>query len=249
MTTPRQRALKMRQIRARVAGRMQAALEAYFSKLAGDVTQRFVAMATPGKAAGDGTDWEQLPFDDLLLPEDTAALTELVKRFYVSLLKQSWGAWNAELGMSIEFDLTDPVVTKLLGMAGTRIKDINDTTLQSVRDLMQQASELGWSIQHIVEGDKDLGIAGMRDRVEQTYKGRARACARTEMAFGAQQASVDRYRSADVTQVDVMDDGLADDDQECIDADGQVWDLDYAEANPIAHPNCVRCFSARLEAL
>jgi hypothetical protein len=45
---------------------------------------------------------------------------------------------------------------------------------------------------------------------------------------------------AGVTHVEVSD---GDDDDDCADADGQVWTLEEALANPIAHPNCVRSFA------
>ena len=47
-------------------------------------------------------------------------------------------------------------------------------------------------------------------------------------------------RQAGVTHVEVSD---GDDDEACAHANGQVWTLEEALANPVAHPNCTRSFS------
>lgn len=69
---------------------------------------------------------------------------------------------------------------------------------------------------------------------------RAETIARTETALAYNRGVVASYRQALVTHVEVLD---GDYDEECQMADGQIWTLEEAEANPVAHPNCVRAFS------
>lgn len=69
---------------------------------------------------------------------------------------------------------------------------------------------------------------------------RAETIARTETGFAYNHGSVEGTRQAGLQYVDVYD---GDYDAACAAADGQVWTLEHAEANPLQHPNCVRAFS------
>jgi hypothetical protein len=74
------------------------------------------------------------------------------------------------------------------------------------------------------------------------YEGwRAMRIARTERAIAANHGTIFGYVQAGVEEVEVSD-GVEDDD--CKEANGQIWTVARAIANPLAHPNCVRAFSA-----
>lgn len=132
----------------------------------------------------------------------------------------------------IEFvGLPDKVLNKLLLNVGEDIDDILDTTRVMVQETVQQG---------IAQG---VGAAELGDMLEQAAafdEYRAETIARTETATLLNRASVESYREFGITHVTVID---GDDDDECAAANGQVWTLEQAEAEPIEHPNCVRDFA------
>jgi SPP1 gp7 family putative phage head morphogenesis protein len=142
------------------------------------------------------------------------------------------------LGVEKAFDLDDPLVTSLLAMAATRVKDIQDVTLGEIREALQYASANGWSIDQLVRGDETQ--RGLRDIVDEVYKDRARTIARTELGEAQNAATVARYKEAGVKAVEILDNGAEDDDEECKVANGQVWSVAYFAKNALEHPNCTR---------
>ena len=174
---------------------------------------------------------------DLLRPEDDQELEQIVKRFYIEIVSSSWETWNLALGVDVAFDLTDPAVSEVLASAGTRIKEISETTRQGVRDLLVFGNEQGWSVDQLVRGDEEH--PGLRDIVEQTYKNRARNIARTELAISQNQVAVMRYADAGIKHVLVLDNGQEDPDEECARVNGTTQTLEWAGKNALQHPNCV----------
>lgn len=223
----------LRRIRVDVAGRMKQALAVYFSQLADRVVER------AGKAIGDQLSAKELPSaGELLNGEDRKALEKIVKRFYLEVLELSWNQWNVALGVEKAFDLTDPIVTRILAGAGTRVKAIQDETLSQIRDALKYGNENGWSIDQLVRGDETQ--RGLRSIVEETYKDRARVIARTELGEAQNSAAVSRYKEAGVQLVEILDNGSDDDDEECKIANGQIWTLNYFSEHALEHPNCTR---------
>ncbi len=188
-------------------------------------------------------DWEQLLFDS-----DAAELEAVLKRFYVDLLQLSWDNWNVELGVDLAFDLIDPAVTKALNGAGARVKVIMETTRTALQDALQFSNENGWSIDHLVRGDAELGRPGLRNIIEQTYKGRAKTIAITELANAQASAAATRYSSAGVDRVLVLDGGFPESDEACNilgnGGKGTIMSLAWFQAHPIAHPRCHRAGGA-----
>lgn len=234
----------LQRTRKAVAGRMESAVDAYFGALAGRVVARASKAWHPRLEAKD------LPkADDLLTPQDEAELRETVKRFYIEVLASSWETWNTALGVEANFELTDPAVTGILQTAGARVRDIQATTLAALRELLAYGNEQGWSIDQLVRGDDTR--KGLRDLIDETYKGRARTIARTELGEAQQRAAVERYGANGVKNVLVLDNGLDDSDPVCQEIGnggaGTVKTLAWAEANPLQHPNCVRCFAPYFE--
>lgn len=233
-----------RQNRTEVAGRMETALDNYFGGLADRIIHRALTAEQPAKTVQR----KGIQDGDLLFDADATELEELVKRFYVELLQLSWQNWNLELGIDAAFDLTDPAVTKALEGAGARVKAIHETTRGKLQEALQFANENGWSIDHLVRGDVALGRPGLRDLIEQTYKGRARTIARTELGTAQQIAAAQRYASANIDRVLVLDNGVEDSDPACQvlgnGGQGTIMSLAWAQANPLQHPNCLRAFGA-----
>lgn len=222
-------------IRKKSAMKMESALEKYF----GDLADRVVERASKSVTSGQLSVKTKLPnADDLLNASDDAELEKLIKRFYVQVIELSWDSWSVTLGIEKAFDLTDPAVTRALKMAGDHVADIQDTTKDALRGLLQQANESGWSIDQIVRGVD--GQPGLRDIVEETYKNRARAIAISELGQAQNKASVERYRGADVQKVEILDGGDDDSAPACNLANGQIWTLELFEKNLLQHPNCSR---------
>jgi hypothetical protein len=134
--------------------------------------------------------------------------------------------------VAIEFvGVSDRVMARLMKGVGEDIGGILDTT----RDMVRGEIERG-----LADG---IGAAELGDRIEAAAafdEYRAEMVARTETATLLNRAAVESYRAFGVTHVEVID---GDDDEECQAANGQTWTIEEAEANPIAHPNCVRDFS------
>lgn len=248
----RRRALVDARVRARrsVAGRAQAAIDAYFE----DLADRVVGRARDAAKAATARVAKALPDEgDLLNDRDAEQLAGILRRYYVEVLVASWEGWNLELGEEIRFDENDPLVTELLGDAGKRIRDITDTTRGALRDLLRYGNEAGWSIEDLVAGDEERD--GIRKLVSETYRGRAQTIARTELGNAQNRATVGRYARAGVPSVKIYDNGFENSHPTCKWIDGQIRPLAWTESdhpgegpkgvrNPLQHPRCVRAFGA-----
>jgi SPP1 gp7 family putative phage head morphogenesis protein len=127
--------------------------------------------------------------------------------------------------------LPDRVLARLLKQSSQQIGGILDTTRDMVRSTIEEGIRAGDSPAQL--GDRLQEAAAFGEY-------RAETVARTETATILNRAAIESYREYGVTHVTVMD---GDDDEGCAAADGQVWTLEEAEANPIEHPNCVRDFA------
>lgn len=242
-----------------IAKGMERDVTEYFGALAGRVTTRLKssdwrkvrqARNVPALSVEEKTAAQvksNATAERLVNADDDAELEDLLKRWTVKLLELSWDSWNAELGVEVAFDLTDPLVRQQLAYAGERIKDINETTRAELADILQYGEAHGWSIEDLIAGDPENGIPGIKDVIVETYAGRHESIARTEMSFAQQTAATQRYRDANVSKVYVMDNGLTDDDEPCRQVNNTVQTLEWAEANPIEHPRCTRAFGAWFE--
>lgn len=142
-----------------------------------------------------------------------------------------------------EFDADDPFVKKqLTSYVGERIVSLDDTTKADVASL----------IRNILDEGSDLSPAAIGDaiveRVREKFDGytdwRADRIARSETAIAYNFGNALGYKQAGVEKVRVID---GDDDEDCRKANGQIWTLEEALANPIAHPNCERDFAPIVE--
>lgn len=228
----------LQRVRLDVAKRMTQAVDVYFSQLADRVVERAGKNAEGAMQKAEGSKADLPSAGSLLNGDDRKKLEAIVKRFYVEVIQLSWETWNYTLGIEKAFDLEDPLVGKLLKLAAQNVKDIHDTTMQEIRDVLQYGNANGWSIDQLVRGDENQ--PGLRNIVDEVYKGRARTIARTELGDAQNSATVGRYQEAGVKLVEILDGGNDDDDEECQVANGQIWTLEFFNANRLEHPNCTR---------
>lgn len=237
-------AASLRMTRREVGGRMEGALDAYFAGLADRVIHRLQEQS--GARVSD-IQTKKVDPRKLITEDDEEELEELIYRYFMDITQASWETLNLATGTTLAFDLNDLAVTRALNSAGARVVGISDTTLAELRDTLRYAGEQGWGVDRLISGDPAAGVRGIRDVVQQTYKGRAETIARTELGNAQNIATHARYEAAGVTQVRVYDNGLDDDDEPCKQVDGTLQTLDWMEANPLEHPNCTRAFAAEFD--
>lgn len=236
VTTAHRIARALQRIRRRIEPRYEKAVAGYFADLAETIVTRL----------SDSAKDASLPSaEQLLLTLDGEKLIDLVERYSLDIIQASWETWNQALGIETAFDQTDPAVVRVLSQAGGRVRQINNVTLAALRDVLQYGADHGWSIDQLVEGMADQ--RGIRAVITETYTGRAKTIARTELGTAQQQCAIARYQAAGVQQVYVHDNGMDDSDPRCTELNGTIQSLAWAWANPLQHPNCVRCFAPYLE--
>lgn len=134
-----------------------------------------------------------------------------------------------------DFDPDDPFVDKwFTGYLGERITQIDETTRDKIGSVLQDtlASSTSATPQE---------LAGkIRDAAGEAYAfspARALTIARTETAFGVGHGAGLAFKQNGIAHVEISD---GDDDEDCAEADGQIWTVDEYLSEVIAHPNCVR---------
>lgn len=236
--------LALRRIRMSVARRMEKDVDGYFDELASRIVARADKLWQPSMEQK-----QDLPdIDELLRHEDSDELETLLKRFYTEVIEASWETWNAALGTEVAFDLADPAVVAALRNAGSQVREITETTRTALQDLLQFAADEGWSVDQLVWGVDDT--PGLRSLVQETYRGRARTIARTELGTAQQTATVERYEGAGVRRVLVLDNGFENSHPRCKELDGTIQTLAWTREDPentLQHPNCVRSFAPVFE--
>lgn len=121
----------------------------------------------------------------------------------------------------------------------SKVVSVNKTTRERIQLQIAEGIRRGYSVDQIANGypeENYIGIVGVFDSATET---RARTIARTEVARVHNLASVSGYKQLGVGRVEVLDGQT---DLSCAEARGQIWTIEQAMADPIAHPNCVRSF-------
>lgn len=237
----------LQRVRNITAKRMETALNVYFAELGARAVERAETVAKsspplPSPNAGAFRGEKALPNPgDLVTREDNKQLADLVKRFYVEVLELSWEAWSIALGVEKAFDLGDPAVVDVVKLAGTRVKDIQQATMDALRENLAYGAAQGWSVDDLVRGDPENGIRSLRDIIAETYKDRARTVARAELGEAQNTATASRYAEAGVTAVEILDGGAEDSAPACQQANGKIWTLELFDQHHLQHPNCSRC--------
>jgi HK97 family phage portal protein len=159
-------------------------------------------------------------------------LRDLLKAWYLRSLDSVHEMTQSAI--DIDFELDDPVTRDFLRDSGTKIRNIQDTTLEYIRSALIAGQQAG-------EGPEELA-----NRIKQSAgfgEARARVVARTEMGHSTNLAALYVYRASNVvTAIQIHD---SDNDDACSEWAGRIVSLQMAGSVPtLGHPNCVRAFGA-----
>jgi hypothetical protein len=158
---------------------------------------------------------------------------DLVQKVGTVQAKKLGGSWNPKDPFTSDYMTT---------YVGERIKQLTDTTVAKVRGVVQKAWEASDGLTTVELGKQ------IQDAVEalgnEMARSRANTIARTETAIVENNGSVLSIRQNGGETVDVFD---GTDDEICAAANGQVWTIEEALANPVGHPNCVRAFAPHID--
>jgi HK97 family phage portal protein len=232
----------LQRIRRQATQRVEPLLAAEFAALADLVAGRAEALRSTVERSKD---LRQLPIDDLIRFEDFVGMLDTIQLGIVDVASASWEVWNVALAVDLAFDANDPAVVAALRSSAQRIQGIFETTREAVRELLQYGAQNAWTIDQLVDGTDER--PGLRALVAETYSGRHRTIARTELGTAQNEVAADRYRRAGVTRVLILDNGFEDSDPRCSQLNGTVQTVEWFQANPLQHPNCVRAASPLVE--
>lgn len=269
----------LQSIRKTHEGWMAADVQRFFTDLAARVVERALALGESGvrdlaleikaQRAGErfldrlgmSEEKEQLTLPGLFQDSDWMDLLSVFGAWTYNIIEASWETLNLALGVDVTLNRNDPAVVAVVQTLGTRISQISQTTLDGVREVLAEGYRNGWSIDHIVAGDPDAGVPGLRDTVQGlAYRGpgggwvrltpeqRARMIARTELGTAQNSATISRYGSTGVDRVLVLDDGFDNSHEFCKAINNKVVPLSWAKEHPLCHPNCVRAYAPEYDA-
>lgn len=199
---------------------------------------------------------------DLVERERKAALEGKIRKLIGAF---DWNAYHKQIGSAIgenfglvvatqgprgaaaaggEFRPDDPFMKETLtGYVGKRIVELDAYSKDSVSALVQRVLEKAEGLTTVEIGDL------IADEVRTMFDGyadwRADRIARTETAIAYNYGDLFGYHQSGVDSV-IVNDG--DQDPECNAVDGTTKSLAWALDNPVAHPNCERAFSPKLNA-
>jgi hypothetical protein len=172
---------------------------------------------------------KDLTADDLYTPEDEARLKVILDHAYVTMLRTMHLLtldYYADRLDPRDFRLDDPSTRAVLAHAGTRIKDISETTRQALAALLQEGQAAGLTTFEIQERIAHL--------FEITYANRAEVIARTEIGEAQRVSAIDRYTATGLVDRVFIIDG--EDDEPCRSRNGKTVPL--SEAPTLGHPQC-----------
>jgi HK97 family phage portal protein len=135
----------------------------------------------------------------------------------------------------------EPEHAKLIEDLGKKITRINETTRKRIAEEIREGLYRGYSIQQIAEGVKEEDYKGISGVFEMAKGYRAEMIARSETADAYNLANLLTYKDLGQTEVEVIDGEFF--DEHCRQANGQVWPITKAQAEPKDHPNCTRAFA------
>ena len=242
--------LRLRRVQDTLRGRMTGAVDRFFRGQAEVAVSVFLDRQSRQLPDG-GIVYKQLDPWALIPPEDAARLQAIVRPYLLQMILAASQEMGELVGLSGLTD-SDPATLSILRSAGQRIVAINDVTRDAVQRTLQEGLARGLSDYEIARGVSERrdeagtvireAFRGLRDTVEETYTHRADAIARTETAMASGEATVDRYREAGVSQVDIIDGpecGWTFHDDPDV-ADGSQRTVGEYQAQILSHPNCRR---------
>src|SRR5690606_11063772 len=138
---------------------------------------------------------EQIDWD-----EEDRLLREALRPWLESVSEVAFADIAAITGADTMWSISNPHLADLFDILGYRVTDINSTTRQAVEYIVRESLIDGTTIPDL--SDK------LREAVEETYRGRAEAIARTESQFGYNRASQAAYEASGVVSRVHMHDGM-----------------------------------------
>jgi len=169
---------------------------------------------------------------------NTYTENQLAREMYVA--RATLVAQRTVNEISVLFGSAPAEVRGLVERVATRMDSVNKVTRDRIDNQIQVGRQRAYSTSQIANGvptENYLGVAGVFDSAVET---RSPTIARSELAVVYNISSLASYHQIGVQRVEVID---GENDVECADARGQVWTVDKALVNPIAHPNCLRSFA------
>lgn len=210
-------------VRERMAAPFGSDLAARWAKMGEAVIARVKAKgATPGETKAE-----------YITPADEAEVGAVILSYSAAAGVAGWEAASGLLGEAVEDLPSEAVRQRTFNEIGRRIVGINATTRADVARIVTMASDEGVSLDELSKR--------LRGLFTETYKGRAMTVARTESAHHYNQGSVHAYRESNVVEAVTVYDG--DIDSGCAAVNGTTQTLEWADANPVEHPNCQRVFA------
>jgi len=170
-------------------------------------------------------------------------VSNMLDKSFTEILTIQGNRGAVRAGAEVAFDVDDPFVKRqLTDYVGERITSLDDTTKQEVADMLREIiAKDGGSAEQI----GDIVAEKVRERFDGYADWRADRIARAETSIAYNYGNTLGYRQAGVSKVRVIDSD--DSDEECRQANGQIWTIEEALAKPIAHPGCLRDFEPVLD--
>jgi len=139
----------------------------------------------------------------------------------------------------VTFRQDDPFLQQhMTAYVGERIVQLSRTSRQDVIMTIRRALRDAGDLTASNLQDRILDAVRAKYQSYETY--RALRIARSESAIAYNHGNVLGASQAGFDQVEVIDG--TEWDEECREANGQIWTIQQALANPIQHPNCERAF-------
>lgn len=131
-----------------------------------------------------------------------------------------------------------PNLDKFLKEAATKVQRVNTTTRNAIKDQLSVGSKRGYSITQMVNGVEDEGYRGILGVFDNANKFRAETIARTETMLSYNNATIDTYGSVGLRKVELADNLVGHDDDDCTRRNGLELTLAKARVEVDSeHPN------------
>lgn len=140
-----------------------------------------------------GSDPETKIVTDLDWQEEEDLLSAILRRFYAEAGGAAASAASSALGVTIDWDLSNPNINRTMTQLGTRIRGIAETTREDVARVIADGLTNGQGLPEIADQVREL-VGG------DSYKGRAMTIARTESQVSYNTASIVSYQESGVVE-------------------------------------------------
>jgi HK97 family phage portal protein len=128
---------------------------------------------------------------------------------------------------------TTPLMNSLLDeryqyLPGRRMADVDDTTIDTINDLITEGLRRGYSPLQMATGVPEENFDGIDDFIDGEY--RSEMIARTEAMFAYDWATTNAFVDSGLQQVEALDNGS---DPECEARNGEIYDLDPIQGRAV----------------